>query len=435
MGFDYIIDGNIFVDGRVQSCCFGVENGKIISVKKILTGAHVKKFPKQIIIPAGIDIHVHFRDPGFPQKETFQTGSLAAAFGGIGCVFDMPNTQPQTTNKEEIINKIEYARRQSLVDFGIYAGVTDDNIGILHEIMPLVPGFKVFLGETTNSLVFAKDHLPILFQALRHSSKPVLFHTEDRDCLKSHHASESNLLDHHNNRPCGCEEKAISMILSNAPFFCPIHICHISSKSSLNLLLARKERVSFGVTPHHCLLHIENKIEPSSQPFFKVNPPLRPAVEQSHLFQRLTRGDIPIIESDHAPHTTHEKSQEFSKAPSGIIGVETMYPLFLYLASNQNISFSRVISAVCEHPSKLFHLKKGFIKEGFDADFITIDMKKPQMISSDILHSKQTHSPFEKRHGIFPTHVFLRGQPVIEDGILVAKSGRGAHVVIFDRES
>jgi dihydroorotase len=432
MGFDYIIEGNCFVNGEFQPCCFGVEDERISSVKKILTGAMKKKFFKQKILPAGIDIHVHFRDPGYPEKETFKTGSIAAAFGGISCVFEMPNTNPQTTTKFEIINKIKHINKQSVIDFGVYGGITDINLQSIHEFFPIVPGLKVFLGDTTNSLEFSINNIKKLFHLLKSSSKPILFHAEDPNCLNEYKKHESSLIDHHNNRPGRCEEKAISALLSYEPFSCPVHICHVSSIEGLNLLSPKKGIISYGVTPHHSLLNIENLIKQPIQSLYKVNPPLRPAVHQSRLFQALIKNDIPILESDHAPHIENEKSHDFASASSGVIGVETMYPMFLYLASKQSLTFPRVVSAVCENPSKLFSLSKGSIKEGYDADFIVVDFKKAQRISSEFLHSKQTMTPFEGFHGIFPNHVYLKGKQIIQEKNLISKPGNGNHVISHD---
>jgi len=429
MNFDYIIEGNTFVNHSFQQCCIGIEDEKIVSVKKILTGAKKKRFPKQVIFPAGIDIHVHFRDPGFPQKETFQTGSIAAAFGGISCVFDMPNTKPQTTNKNRILLKIEYANKKSVIDFGIYAGISDENLHLIDDFSLLVPGFKIFLGSSTNSLLFSQKNLSTLFKNLSDSSKPVLFHAEDSQCLQENKRKESHLSDHHNARPCTCESKSIQSILQYSPFPCPVHICHVSSIDALQILLKKKDIVSFGSTPHHCLLHIDKNISPHNQSLFKVNPPLRPLMHQTALFHALKEGNIPILESDHAPHTLMEKSGEFSEAPSGISGVETMYPLFLFLAYQQTISFSEIVSSVCERPARLLNLSKGFIKEGYDADFVVVDVKKQQKISSEFLHSNARYSPFEGFNALFPQHVYVRGQPVVEEGVLIAKPGNGEHVI------
>ena len=121
---DLVVEGNAFLDGRLNKCCIGIDEGKIVAIKKILKGDRQLDFGDKLILPAGIDVHVHFRDPGGTDKEDFSTGSLAAAFGGIGCVFDMPNTSPPVISKSRVIEKIQMASRKTYIDFGIYSSIT-----------------------------------------------------------------------------------------------------------------------------------------------------------------------------------------------------------------------------------------------------------------------------------------------------------------------
>ena len=118
---DLVVEGKIFNKGMFENACIGINNGKIVEIKKILKGGNHLDFKNKLILPAGIDAHVHFRDPGMTHKEDWKTGSLAAAFGGISCVFDMPNTIPQTTTIQDIKDKINSAKSKSYVDFGLYA--------------------------------------------------------------------------------------------------------------------------------------------------------------------------------------------------------------------------------------------------------------------------------------------------------------------------
>ena len=427
MNFDLILEGKSFIDHSFQSCCIGIENGVITAVKKVLTGGKKKKFSKELILPAGIDIHVHFRDPGFLHKETFATGSKAAAFGGISCVFDMPNTKPQTTTLTSIKEKRREAEKTSVIDFRLYAGICDQNIDNFLQLQSFVQGFKVYLGSTTNALQLSKSHISQIFSKKTAIEKPVLFHAEDSNCLEQYKGSEQSLSDHNKRRPVSCEVKAIKHILEHAPFTFPVHICHVSSEEALQLLLQNKEPISRGITPHHSLLHIEqNSI--TNPTWYKVNPPIRTQNNQVTLFNALKKGHIPILESDHAPHTSKEKDTSFQQAPSGIPGVETMYPLFLYLAWKQEISFERLLFSLCENPASLLKLKKGCISVGNDADMIIIDPRKQEKIQTENLHSKAEFSPFENMPAIFPNYVFLRGIQIIENKELTVRNGFGMMV-------
>jgi len=427
MTFDLILEGKAYVNQSFQPCCIGIEEGVITAIKKVLTGGKKKHFSKEIILPSGVDIHVHFRDPGFLKKETFATGSTAAAYGGTTCVFDMPNTKPQTISLTSIKEKRREAEKTSLIDFGLYASICDQNIDTFLQLQSFVQGFKVYLGSTTNALQLSDSNISQLFSKKNAISKPVLFHAEDNHCLEQYKGPEHSLYDHHKRRPASCEVQAIKKIIKHVPVPFPIHICHISSNESLEILLESKEPISIGVTPHHSLLNIEQGTMKNAT-WFKVNPPLRTRDQQISLYNAIKQGNISIIESDHAPHTRKEKENDFQQAPSGISGVETRYPLFLYLAWKQEISFERLLYSICEKPAALLKVKKGSIALGNDADVVIIDFKKQEQIKAELLHSKTDFSPFENMPAIFPQDVFLRGEQIIEDRQLIVKNGFGTAV-------
>ena len=140
---DLTVEGKIYNNGIFQNCCLGIKKGKIVAIKKILKGDCHIDFKNKLIIPSGIDIHVHFRDPGQIHKEDFSTGSKAAAFGGITCVFDMPNTIPQTTTQQNLTEKIYLAEKKSYVDFGVYAGISNNNMDKINELSKTCNGFVV----------------------------------------------------------------------------------------------------------------------------------------------------------------------------------------------------------------------------------------------------------------------------------------------------
>ena len=165
-----------------------------------------------------------------------------------------------------------------------------------------------------------------------------------------------------------------------------------------------------------------------SQTFYKVNPPLRSSFDKESLFNAARNGIIDVIDSDHAPHTKEEKDTEFDEAPSGLPGVETMFPLFLYLAKKEKISFQRVISLLCRRPAEILDIPKGKIEIGTDADIIIVDLKDETKIKADGLHSKCGWTPFEDWPAIFPSHVFTRGEKLIEDSSIQVKQGFGKFV-------
>lgn len=424
---DLTIEGKAYINGSFENCCIGIEQGKISSVKKIQKGDEHLYFGNKLILPAGIDIHVHFRDPGFVHKEDFSTGSLAAAFGGITCAFDMPNTRPHTTTLNTILEKITTAKKKSFIDFGLYAGITDRNIKYIEELSKNCNGFKIFLGNTTSSLLLSTQKLKDALYKINQSNKIVLIHAEDESCLKKHEAIEHNLKDHCSHRPSECEQITIRKILGICEGISPkIHICHLSSCDGFEALRGHANNISVGATPHHLFFDI-NTVD-SKQTLYKVNPPIRSRFDRETLWYGITNGFIDVLESDHAPHSLKEKEIDFSMAPAGIPGVETMFPLFLAEVKKRNIDFNRVLSLLCERPAELLNIPKGKIESGRDADLIVIDFKKMSTIKSEELHSKCGWSPFEEKSAIFPSEVFLRGERIIEDHQLICSPGIGNNV-------
>jgi dihydroorotase len=283
------------------------------------------------------------------------------------------------------------------------------------------------MGETTSSLKINLINLKIALKTISELNKPVLFHAEDYSCLNRHKIKENNLFDHMNSRPSICEKKAIENVIEvSKQSNHKIHFCHISSYDGLDLLKKRTKNISCGVTPHHLLFNVEKIIE--NQTYFKVNPPIRRRYDREVLFKGIQSGLIDIIESDHAPHTLEEKNLDFDQAPSGVPGVETMYPLLLYLVKKEKLSFHRLINLICEKPADLMNISKGKLELGNDADFIVLDIKKTSLIKSENLHSQIEWSPFENWKAIFPKYVFIRGEKIIENDELLVNNGFGRFV-------
>jgi dihydroorotase len=357
-------------------------------------------------------------------KEDWSTGSLAAAFGGISCVFDMPNTIPQTTTSNSVKDKIKNAKQKSYVDFGVYSGVSNENIDDIEKISKFCNGFKIYLGNTTGGLMFDKQFLWGVLKTIGQTGKPVMFHAEDEECLIKNRSVEKNLADHLHFRPSSCEEISIKDIFTASQGLSSnIHICHLSSCEGLELLKNRPRNISCGITPHHSLLSVEKDM--GTPAFYKVNPPVRTSFDKEALFNAIKNGLVDIIESDHAPHTCDEKAKNFNETPSGLPGVETMYPLFLYLVKKEALSIQRLISMLCVRPANLMGVSKGRLEAGFDADFIVVDLKDDCKIKSENLHSKCGWSPFEDWPAIFPENVFIRGEKLIDENEIQVSQGFG----------
>jgi dihydroorotase len=424
---DLTLEGKFYHNGTFEQGCLGIEHGKIVAVKKILKGDVHVNVGNNLILPAGIDLHVHFRDPGFTQKEDFSTGSLAAAFGGISCVFDMPNTQPQTTNLQTLKEKTQIAAKKSYVDYGLYVAVTDENIGRVAELSSYCNGFKIFLGSSTHSLQLSSKNLRVALLEINRTKKITLVHAEDEHCLAVRGGLEYTLVDHLRCRSAECEEAAVRTVMNASQgLSSPVHICHLSSCEGFEMLRKRPSHISVGVTPHHLFFDVHTLN--TNQTWYKVNPPIRSSFDRDTLWYGVNHALIDVFESDHAPHTIEEKSVEFNQAPSGLPGVETMYPLFLASVSKERMHLGTLVSLLCERPAQLLKLNKGKLEVGMDADFIVFDLKNIETITAERLHSKCGWTPFEGFPAVFPSLVFLRGEKLIEDHQMLMKQGFGGIV-------
>lgn len=417
-----VLEGQAFCRGKLQKACVGVEEGRIIAVAKDLKGDRHIDLGHRLILPAGIDIHAHFRDPGFPLKEDFASGTLAAAFGGISCAVDMPNTKPATVSVSDLKRKIRIAESKAYVDFGLNCALTHETD--VQATAPLCSGYKMYLSSTTSAGDITISNPEDIAQKTAEASKAgrnISAHCEDESQFGK--KPGSTLEQWNAGRPAKSEAQATMTLLSGAADGMNIHICHVSAKETIDAIVdARKGRkVTCEVTPHHLFLSEKSELGA----FGKVNPPLRSTQDQAAMWEAFTSGNIDVIASDHAPHTADEKKAKFVDAPSGMPGVETMYPLLLWQAKKGRVSLERLMDAVAGKPAAIYGMKKGKLEEGFDADIAVFDARKPVKLRSDRMHSRCGWTPYEGMEALMPEMVLVRGEIVIQDCELAGKKGFG----------
>ena len=410
-----VVEGRAFFRGRFEECCIGIENGKITEIKKILKGDERHSFGSNYILPAGIDIHVHFREPGRTHKEDFRSGSAGALCGGVTTIFDMPNNDPSIVDVRTYQEKRRIVGSKANADFGLYVALKENSN--TDELSKLGCPFKVYMTGTAAGLGFGEyDRLGEVCEGVG-GDRHVGIHCEDKSLVGS---GERDLEDFLQVRPNEAEMAAIKRVIKSTDR--KIHICHVSAKESIPLL--ENPRLTSEVTPHHLLLNMNSDLEG----FGKTNPPLRTKSDQMAMWEALVSGKIDIIASDHAPHTIEEKEQSFDVAPSGVPGVETSIPVMLAYVKRGNITIERLINAMMERPAEIMGLNKGRIEVGMDADLIAVDMHNVTKIRGDDLHSKCGWTPFENWEGIFPLATFLRGRLVAKDREM-QETGKGKLVL------
>lgn len=411
-----IIEGRAYIRGNLQDCCIGIEDGKIKEIKRSLKGDERLRFGG-IILPAGIDVHVHFREPGMTKKEDFLSGTSAAACGGITCVMDMPNTKPPATTPARIESKLELVEKKAMIDFGLYAGLTEDSD--VRGLAKVVTAFKIYLAPSTGGLAVGDfNRFLALREDLSVAGKFTSIHCEDPEQIRR--METRRLEDHEASRPDIAEVGGIEMA-KRLTDVNRVHIAHVSSERGLESLA--RSKFTSEVTPHHLFLNLNSELGTMA----KVNPPLRFKRDQNALWSAFVNGRIDLASSDHAPHTLEEKEQDFETAPAGIPGVETTIPLLLDRVASNSLPLSRFVNAVCEKPAELLSLNKGRIEVGYDADLIVVDLKNVKKIRADNLHSRCGWTPYEGMKGIFPSATFLRGERIVEDESVSAKPS-GAYI-------
>jgi len=416
---------NCRLDINSKEVCLGIEDGKIVSIKKLPSNASsIIDVKGKLVLPGLIDAHVHFRDPGLTIKEDFYTGSAAAAAGGFTTIMDMPNTIPPTNTPHAFQKKMEIARKKSLVDFGLHVGVGDlSNIGELAKLRPA--SFKIFMDLVDDDFLmdaFSKinvvsgDHLISL-----HAEDPQVVN----QCTHEMKMKGSSPELYAEARPPQAEiEAVVSAISLGNKFDQKIHFCHVSTRKSLKLITEAKKagsKITSEITPHHLFLDSSYLKTYGNQA--KTNPPLR---DNENRLQVNDLNYIDIIGTDHAPHTLDEKKKDVWNAPPGVPGLETILPLLLTQLNQGKIAIGDIKRLLCETPAKIFNIPhKGFIREGMDADLVVVDLKKESVIDPAIFQSKAKYSPFEGFHvqGV-PVMTMVRGQKVMEKGYILDNQGK-----------
>lgn len=422
---DLLVKGRLFLPGgRIGPGAFSVKDGRITGIDAHLTASRVIDFGDRLVVPGAIDPHVHFRDPGSPEKEDFASGTKAAALGGVTTVLDMPNTSPPTFTREAFEDKIARARTKACVDFGIHLGL--DALGSSIPLLTEATSMKVYLGATTGNLL-VRD-MALVRRALvaaAAAGRTVVFHAESQACLDRHaHLADDTFPSHAKARPPVCEAEAITQLAAAASGTgARVHIAHLTSAAGLRALAGTG--FTCEVCPHH-LLFAEDKLRDGG--VFKMNPPLRSPEDMRALWDALRSGGISCLASDHAPHTPGEKATERATAcPAGVPGVQTLLPVLLPHAERAGLA--RLIDAAVA-AARIFALPgKGEFVVGHDADFAVYDTSAVRPVRASEMASKAGWTPFEGLPAIFPTHVSARGMAVVEDGHFVGRPGTGALVV------
>ena len=378
-----------------------IENGKIVAVGpklKAPANATVIDATGRVVMPGFIDLHVHFREPGFEYKETIQSGTAAAAAGGFTSVCCMPNTSPVNDNQsitEFILEKARTAGNANVFPIG---AITKGSEGKeLAEIGDLRRAGCVAISDdglpVMNSLVMRRAmEYAIAFDV------PVVDHCEDLHlseggCMNEGFVSTQLGLP---GMPAAAEDVMVARNLALAELTgARLHLAHLSTAGSVRMVRDAKARgikVTAEACPHHFMLTEEACCGYNTHA--KMNPPLRTGTDVQAIKDGLRDGTIDVIDTDHAPHATQEKQQEFAAAPNGIVGLETAWPLTLTLVEEGVLSLEEAVAKLTTEPAKAFSLKKGTLAPGADADVAITDLQEGWEVDPARFRSKSRNTPF-----------------------------------------
>lgn len=405
-----VVDGRIAAIGDLSQAAAG----RIVSCR----GLHV--------LPGVIDTQVHFREPGLDHKEDLESGSRAAVTGGVTTVFEMPNTNPQTTSAEALADKLRRAHHRMHCDFAFWVGGTHENVRDVPELerLPGAAGIKVFMGSSTGSLLVEDD--AGVAEILKRTRRRAAFHSEDEAMLRERRGLRvaGDPRSHPDWRSAdvalACTRRLVGIARETGA---RIHVLHVTTADEMAFLKDYKDVASVEVTPHHLTLVAPDCYERLGA-YAQMNPPVRDERHRQGVWAGLRDGIADILGSDHAPHTRDEKDKTYPDTPSGMTGVQTLVPVMLDHVNAGRLTLERFVDLTSAGPQRLFGIAgKGRIAVGYDADFTVVDLKRRETITNAWIASKCGWTPYDGvRVTGWPVGAIVRGRLAMWDGALEAPS-------------
>ena len=429
-----VLSGDVLIE---NDCIKKIDT--TISVSENMTVIHADG---KFLLPGFIDDQVHFREPGLTHKATIATESKAAVAGGITSFIEMPNTVPQATNQSLLEDKFEIAANTSYANYSFMFGGTNDNLEELLKTNPKnVAGIKLFLGSSTGNMLV--DNEEILEKIFSSTKMLIAVHCEDEGTIRKNTEKFKAIygddipLKYH---PIIRSEEACYLSSSKAISLAKktgarLHVFHLSTEKETHLfrndIPLEEKQITAEVCVHHLWFSDQDYSEKGT--FIKWNPAVKTAADRAGLWKALLDDRIDIIATDHAPHTLDEKSNPYTKAPSGGPLVQHAVNAIFEKVKEGVISIEKAVEKMSHNPAKIFKIKKrGFIKEGYFADLILVDPNKPYTVNKSNILYKCGWSPFEgTAFSTSITHTIINGVVMYENGSF-NESVKGKRL-LFDR--
>jgi dihydroorotase len=420
-----IKNAKIVNEGRIFNGDILIENEFIKEIAESISAkspdVHVFDAENNYVLPGVIDDQVHFREPGLTHKATIESESRAAIAGGITSFIEMPNTNPQTTTIEKLEEKFEIASKTSYANYSFMFGGTNDNLDeILKVDAKRVAALKLFLGSSTGNMLV--DNPEVLEKIFSSTDLLIAVHCEDENTI------QANLKQHIDKFGDDIPMKYHSIIRSEDACYLSsskaielakktgarLHVFHLSTgketKLFSNKIPLKDKKITAEVCIHHLWFTDEDYDEKGT--FIKWNPAVKTKVDRVQLWEALLDDRIDVIASDHAPHTLEEKSNVYTKAPSGGPLVQHTLVAMLEAYHQEKISIEKIVEKMCHNPAILFQVeKRGYIREGYFADLVIVNVNNPWTVIKDNILYKCGWSPFENTtFKSRVTHTFVNGK-------------------------
>ena len=425
-----IKNAQIVNEGKIFKSDILIENDLIAKISETIPEENIDKIidaEGEFLIPGVIDDQVHFREPGLTHKGDIESESKAAIAGGTTSFIEQPNTVPNAVTQELLEEKYKIAAEKSYANYSFSMGGTNDNLEEVLKTNPRnVAAIKLFLGSSTGNMLV--DNPEILEEIFSKVKMPICVHCEDETTIrknteiyKEKYGEDIPVKFHHLIR----SEEACYLSSSKAVELAKktgarLHIYHLSTAKETELfrndIPLKEKKITAEVCVHH--LHFTNKDYETKGSLIKWNPAVKTEKDKNGLWEALLDDRIDVIATDHAPHTLEEKSNKYLKCPSGAPLVQHSLNVMLEYYRNGKISLEKIVEKMCHNPAILFEIeKRGFIKEGYKADLVLVDLNKEYTVSKENILYKCGWSPLENE--IFHseiTHTFINGNLAYEKG-------------------
>jgi dihydroorotase len=382
------------------------------------------------LLPGCIDDQVHFREPGLTHKGEIYTESRAAVAGGITSFMEMPNTVPNTLTQELLADKYAIAAQKSLANYSFYMGASNDNLDeVLKTDIHNVCGIKVFMGSSTGNMLV--DNPTTLEKLFAESPMLIATHCEDEATIKKNLAYYKYILGDNitiNEHPKIRSEEACYLSSSMAVELAKknntrLHILHISTEKETHLFDHTTPLKDKRITAEACIHHLwfSDADYATKGNLIKWNPAVKTAHDRDGILKAVLDGRIDVIATDHAPHTIEEKAQAYLQAPSGGPLVQHALIAMLELYHQGKITLEQIVEKMAHNVATCFQVeKRGFIREGYWADLVLVDLNKPNKVQADHILYKCKWSPFEgETFTSLVTHTLVSGNLVYQNGELI----------------